>query len=128
MNTPIAGVVESQVSRARHTAAAGTYAYAYQFGVNNATDTTTEQPTSVNSASMLFNATPVGTSFTGTDPRSYVVTDGQVGGINLPQPLPGNVVQIPSSIAWLPGSTTGSLDLPVPEPDHQHGAARQPVP
>ena len=41
---------------------AGTYAYAYQFGVNNVMDTSIQQPTSVNSASMLFNATPVGTN------------------------------------------------------------------
>ena len=65
MNTPNAGVVESQVFTGNaNTAAAGTYAYAYQFGVNNAMDTSIQQLTSVNSASMLFNATPVGTDFT----------------------------------------------------------------
>ncbi len=110
MNTPNAGVVESQVFTGTG-AAAGTYAYAYQFGVNNAQDTSIQQPTSVNSASMLFNATPVGTDFThtGTNTFAYVVTSGQVGGIDLPTALPGSVVQVPSSIAWLPSSTTGSL-------------------
>jgi hypothetical protein len=110
MNTPNAGVVESQVFTGTG-AAAGTYAYAYQFGVNNAMDTSIQQPTSVNSASMLFNATPVGTDFThmGSNTYAYVVTNGQVGGINLPSAAPGSVVQVPSSIAWLPSSTTGSL-------------------
>jgi hypothetical protein len=108
MNTPTSGVVESQVFTGTG-AAQGTYAYAYQFGVNNVKDSTTNQPTSVNSASMLFNATPVLTSFTGHSASSYVITDGQVGAINLPQAAPGSVVQRPSSIAWLPSSTTGSL-------------------
>ncbi len=110
MNTPNAGVVESQVFTGTG-AAAGTYAYAYQFGVNSAVDTSIQQLTSVNSASMLFNATPVGTDFThtGTNTYAYVVTNGQVGGIDVPQGAPGSVVQVPSSIAWLPSSTTGSL-------------------
>jgi hypothetical protein len=110
MNTPNAGVVESQVFTGTG-AAAGTFAYAYQFGVNNAQDTSIQQPTSVNSASMLFNATPVGTDFThtGTNTFAYVVTNGQIGGINLPTAAPGSVVQVPSSIAWQPSSTTGSL-------------------
>ena len=55
MNTPNAGVVESQVFTGTG-AAAGLYAYAYQFGVNNVNDTSVNQPTSVNSASELFNA------------------------------------------------------------------------
>ena len=110
MNTPNAGVVESQVFTGIGTAA-GTYAYAYQFGVNSAVDTSIQQLTSVNSASMLFNATPTGTDFThtGTNTYAYVVTNGQVGGIDLPTAAPGSVVQTPSSIAWLPNSTTGSL-------------------
>jgi hypothetical protein len=111
MNTPNAGMVESQVFTGTG-AAAGTYAYAYQFGVNNAMDTSIGQPTSVNSASMLFNATPVGTDFTHTGAKTYayVVTNGQVGGISLPQPGTGaSVIQTPASIAWLPSSTTGSL-------------------
>jgi len=108
MNTNAAGVVESQVFTGTG-AGQGVYAYAYQFGVNNVNDSSTNQPTSVNSASMLFGATPVVTNFTGTNAPAYVVTDGQVGGINVPQAAPGNVIQTPSSIAWLPGTTTGSL-------------------
>jgi hypothetical protein len=99
MNTPTAGMVESQVFTGTG-AATGTYAYAYQFDVNNTTDTSTTQPTSVNSASMLFNATPLAT---------YVVTNGSVGGINPAQAAPGSQIQTPTSIAWLPNSTTGSL-------------------
>ena len=114
MNTPNAGVVESQVFTGdANTAAQGTYAYAYQFGVNNAQDTSIQQPTSVNSASMLFNATPVGTDFThtGSNTYAYVVTNGPVVDIPVPSAVAasGNVVQTPSSIAWLPGATTGSL-------------------
>ena len=124
MNTPNAGVVESQVFTGTG-AAAGLYAYAYQFGVNNVNDTSTNQPTSVNSASMLFNATPVTTNLTNTGNTSaYVITDGQVGGINLPQAAPGSVVQTPSSIAWLPGEHDRVVDFPVPEPDHGYGSAR----
>jgi hypothetical protein len=113
MNTQNAGVVESQVfTGIANTAAEGTFAYAYQFGVNNVMDTSISQPTSVNSASMLFNATPVGTDFTntGSNTYAYVVTKGQVGDINVPAAATGTtVVQTPSSIAWQPGSTTGSL-------------------
>ncbi len=122
MNTPSAGVVESQVFTGNAgTAAAGYYAYAYQFGVNAAQDTSIQQLTSVNSASMLFNATPLGTNFTGTGTTyAYVVTNGQVGGINATA-SPGNVVQIPSSISWLPSSTTGSLTFQFLNPSTNSG-------
>jgi hypothetical protein len=124
MNTPNAGVVESQVFTGNaNTAAQGTYAYAYQFGVNSAMDTSIQQLTSVNSASMLFNATPVGTDFTntGTNTYAYVVTKGQVGGISAPSAASGNVIQIPSSIAWLPSSTTGSLTFQYLNPSTNSG-------
>jgi hypothetical protein len=124
MNTPNAGVVESQVFTGNaNTAAAGTYAYAYQFGVNSAMDTSIQQLTSVNSASMLFNATPVGTDFThtGSNTYAYVVTNGQVGGINLPAAAPNSVIQVPASIAWLPSSTTGSLTFQYLNPSTNSG-------
>ena len=124
MNTPNAGVVESQVFTGNaNTAASGYYAYAYQFGVNSAMDTSIQQLTSVNSASMLFNATPAGTDFThtGTNTYAYVVTDGQVGGINVPAAAPNNVVQVPASIAWLPSSTTGSLTFQYLNPSTNSG-------
>jgi hypothetical protein len=122
MNTPNAGVVESQVFTGTG-AAAGLYAYAYQFGVSSVQDLSITQPTSVNSASTLFNATPVGSDFThkGSDSFAYVITDGQVGGINLPQASPGSVVRTPSSIAWLPGSTTGSLTFQYLNPSTSAG-------
>ena len=122
MNTPNAGVVESQVFTGTG-AAAGTYAYAYQFGVNNAMDTSIQQPTSVNSASMLFNATPVGTDFThtGTNTYAYVVSNGQVGGISVPQS--GNEQCRPGPRVHRVAAELdhGFADLSIPEPDHQHG-------
>jgi len=111
-NTPNAGVVESQVFQGTNSAAgnfAGLYAYAYQFGVNNVNDTSTHQPTSVNSASMLFNATPTAASLTGGMPSATYVINGAVGGLNVPQAAPGYSVQVPSTITWMPGTTTGSL-------------------
>jgi hypothetical protein len=110
MNTSAAGTVESQVFAGTGNLA-GLYAYAYQFQVNPVNDTSVNQPTSVNSASMLFNATPTLTSLIvhGVNSATYVVTGGQVGQISPEQAAAGSVVQIPSSIAWLPGTTTGSL-------------------
>jgi hypothetical protein len=107
MNTPTTGVVESQVFQGTGQYA-GLTAYAYQFGVNNVSDSS-GQPTSVNSASLQFNATPQLASIAGANSSVYVVTDGQVGGINVPQAAPGSTVQVPGSVAWQPGSSTGSL-------------------
>jgi hypothetical protein len=107
MNTPTTGVVESQVFQGVGQYA-GLTAYAYQFGVNNVADST-GQTTSVNSASLQFNSTPVPTSINGANSSVLAVTDGQVGGINVPQAAPGSTVQIPTSVAWQPGTSTGSL-------------------
>lgn len=107
MNTPTTGVVESQVFQGTGQYA-GLTAYAYQFGVNNVHDST-GQPTSVNSASMQFNATPTLASINGSNSAVFAVTDGQVGGINVPQAAPGSTVQIPASVAWQPGTSSGSL-------------------
>ncbi len=108
MNTPQTGVVESQVFQGTGIYS-GLTAYAYQFGVNNVSDST-GTPTSVNSASLQFGATPVPVSLnSGGNSSVYVVTDGQVGNINVPQAAPGSTVQVPTSIAWQPGTTTGSL-------------------
>jgi hypothetical protein len=93
----------------------GVYAYAYQFKVNNATDVTTGEPTSVNSVSMLFNATPVATNLTGsasssgTSSAAYVVTTGAIGSLSAPVAVSGMGIQTPSQIVWQPGTTTGSL-------------------
>ena len=56
---------------------------------------------------------------------AYVVTDGQVGGINLPQAAPGQRrSRLPSSIAWLPGSKTGSLTFQYLDPTTNTGPLR----
>jgi hypothetical protein len=109
MNTPATGLVASQVFQGTG-AATGLYAYAYQIAVNNVLDTSGQQ-TSVNSASLTFNATPTPGAFkTGATPSAtYVITDGAIGGINLPQAAPGSVIQSPTSVAWMPGTKTGSL-------------------
>jgi hypothetical protein len=110
MNTPESGVVQSQVFEGKG-AAEGLYAYAFQIGVNNVPDSTGET-TSVNSASIQFNATPVLSNFIDSSSAkyaAYVVSDGKIGGIDLPQAAPGSVVQDPTSIAWQPGTKTGSL-------------------
>jgi hypothetical protein len=108
-NTPTTGMVESQVFQGT-SSAAGLYAYAYQFAVNNVTDVNGE-PTSVNSASLTFNATPTPASFaSGISPSAtYVVNNGKVGGIDLPKAAPGSVIQSPTSVAWMPGTKTGAL-------------------
>lgn len=112
MNTPVTGVVQSQVFEGTG-AYEGVYAYAYQFGVKNVTDTSGE-PTSVNNASLQFNATPTRADLLGTGgPGSavFVVKDGVVGSLSLPAAAPGSVVTSPSSIAWLPGEKTGALNF-----------------
>jgi hypothetical protein len=102
-------MVDSQVFQGTG-AAAGLYAYAYQIAVNNVSDTT-GQPTSVNSAALAFNSTPTPASFTSGSTKSsvYVVTDGPVGSLNLPQAAPGSTIQTPTSVAWEPGTKTGAL-------------------
>jgi hypothetical protein len=116
MNTPTTGLVESQVFQGTG-AMAGLTAYAYQFDVNNVSDNS-GQPTSVNSASMTFNATPLpvtlgsasGSASGSAMPSAiYNVTDGAVGGISASAAAAGYSIQTPSSIAWQPGTTTGSL-------------------
>jgi hypothetical protein len=108
VNTGTAGTVMSQVF-AGTGAESGVNAYAYQFTVNNAKDPTTGEAASVNSTSMLFNATPVVSSIVGSNNAAYVVTDGAVGGLSAPVGAPGTPVQTPSTIAWQPGTSTGSL-------------------
>ena len=124
MNSPNAGFVESQVFRGSGPES-GLYAYAYQFGVNSVNAASGNQPASVNSASMLFNATPVGTDVIppGTYTFGYVITSGQAGGLNLPQAAPGSAVQTPSSIAWVPSNsgTSGSLTFQYLNPTTNSG-------
>ncbi|WP_165073393.1 hypothetical protein [Paludisphaera rhizosphaerae] len=110
MNTPVTGVVQSQVFEGTG-AYAGLYAYAYQFGVNDVSDSA-GQATSVNSASLQFNATPVRADLLGTGGAGsavYVVKDGTVGSLNLPSAASGGIIATPSSVAWMPGDKTGAL-------------------
>jgi hypothetical protein len=108
VNTGTAGTVQSQVF-AGTGAAQGVNAYAYQYTVTDAKDSTNGETASVNSTSMLFNATPVLASLTGSNAAAYVVTDGAVGGLSAPVGASGMGVQTPSTIAWQPGTSTGSL-------------------
>lgn len=119
MNTPTTGVVESQVFQGTGQYA-GLTAYAYQFGVNNVSDNT-GQPTSVNSASLQFNSTPIPASLNGANSSVFVVSDGQVGGINVPQAAPGTTVQVPASVAWQPGTSSGSLTFQYLDPTTNSG-------
>jgi hypothetical protein len=105
---PVSGTLQSQVFTGTG-ADAGLTAYAYQIGVNNATDGSGE-PIQVNSASFHFGSTPITTTFpaNGTDPAvkgtAFAITGGPVGGLsNQPEGL------TPTSLAWQPGSSVGSL-------------------
>jgi len=122
MNTPTTGMVESQVFKGSSASTQGLTAYAYQFDVNNVNDSA-GQPTSVNSASLTFNATPVPTVLGNSAASSsvYVVTDGKVGGINPAAAAPGFTIQTPSSVAWQPGTSTGSLTFQYLNPTSNTG-------
>jgi len=108
VNTPGAGFVQSQVFQGTGNLT-GLYAYAYQFGVYNVKDASINEPTSVNSASTLFNATPTAASLIpGGSPSATYVISGAVGGLNAALAAPGSSVLVPSTITWLPGATMGS--------------------
>jgi hypothetical protein len=109
LGAPVSGVMESQVFQGVG-AAAGLYAYAYQLGVNNVSDSS-GNPVDVQSASWKFNATPVGTNFLNLEHPafSYAITDGQVGSLSLPQAAPGQTILTPAQLSWETGSNVGSL-------------------
>jgi hypothetical protein len=105
------GVMESQVFQGTG-AESGLYAYAYQIAVNANGVTSTGDPAHVDSASFHFNATPVATDLTnsGHNALSYIVTDGQVGGLTLPtQTGPGNTFQVPNELSWQSQANSGVL-------------------
>ena len=112
LNTGTAGSVVRRKSSREPARPQGVYAYAYQFTVNNATDTTTGEPTSVNSTSMLFNATPVVSSFTGSNAAAYVVTDGAIGSLSAPVAAPG----------WASRRPRRSPGNPVRRPGRSHSS------
>ena len=45
----------------------------------------------------------------GSNAAAYVVTDGAIGSMAAPVAAPGMGIQSPSTIAWQPGTSTGSL-------------------
>jgi hypothetical protein len=114
-DAPTSGVMQSQVFQGVG-AAAGDYAYAYQLGVNNVTDSS-GNPVELQSASWKFNATPVGTNFENTANPVYAYTiNGSVGSLNLPQAAPGQTVLSPSQITWAPNTNVGSLTASYVDP------------
>ncbi len=124
IGTPVTGVVQSQVLKGTG-AFEGLYAYAYQFGVNDVADVSGE-PSSMNSASFLFNATPTRADLLGTGGDGsavFVVKDGQVGGLSIPQAgiADGSVIRVPESVAWMPGTKTGALTIQYLDPAEDKG-------
>ncbi len=100
LNTPTTGTVVSQVFRGIGQDS-GLTAYAYQFHVNNVIDNT-GQPASLYSAAIAFGGLPVPINLgTGQPSAAYVVTGGQIGGIDATGAPPG--APTPSSIAFVPG-------------------------
>lgn len=104
------GVMESQVFAGTGNYQ-GLYAYAYQIAVNANGVTSTGDPAHIDSASYYFNATPVATNLTGSGSSlSYLVTNGQVGGLNLPTTTgSGGGYQSPTELSWQANGTTGVL-------------------
>ena len=124
IGTPVTGIVQSQVFQGTG-AFEGLYAYAYQFGVNDVASFD-DEPTSVNSASFVFNATPARADLLNTGGAGsavFVVKDGQVGGLNLPQAgtVAGSTIRIPESVAWMPGTKTGALTFQYLDPAEEKG-------
>jgi hypothetical protein len=121
---PVSGVMESQVFQGTG-AEQGLYAYAYQIAVNSNGVTSTGDPAHVDSASFQFNATPVGTDLTGSghNTYSYVVTDGQVGGLTLPtQNGTGGAFQTPVELSWQALANSGVLRAKFENGASQSGA------
>lgn len=107
VGTSNSGVVESQVFKGTG-AADGYYAYAYQLGVSNVS--TGDEPIQVKAASWNFNATPQGTNLLGQGTTyGYVIKDGTVGGLTAPSAPDGQMIQVPSTLSWQAGKTTGNL-------------------
>jgi hypothetical protein len=108
-DAPLSGTVNSQVFQGTG-AAEGLYAYAYQYALNNVADGD-NTPVDLRGSSWKFNATPVGSDFTGVghDIYGYTIKDGAVGGIGAPVAAPGQGILSPSQLNWLPNTTTGSL-------------------
>jgi hypothetical protein len=103
-DTADSGLIQSQVFQGKEgTPEAGKYFYAYQVQVNPAASGA--QPAHVDSASLQFNATPQGSDLTGAGKTAfgYVITGGQVGGLNL------SGSQAPTTLSWQPDTSTGYI-------------------
>ena len=109
INTGTAGTVTSQVFTGTG-AATGVYAYAYQFTVNNATDSTTEGTDQRQQHIDAVQRDPgCHRASRARMPRPMWSRDGAVGSLAMPAGGSGMGVQSPSTIAWQPGTSTGSL-------------------
>lgn len=108
-DAPVSGTVNSQVFQGTG-AAEGVYAYAYQYALNNVSDSDST-PVDLRGTSWKFNATPVGADFTNTGQNvyAYSIKDGAIGGLSAPVAAPGQGILAPSQLNWLPNTTTGSL-------------------
>lgn len=108
-----AGEIQSQAFKGTGDAA-GTFAYAYKIAVQNVNDGS-GNPVTVDSVAFKFNSTPLATDLTnaGSNTYSYLVTDGTVGGLNLPG------TQAPRTLSWSPGQTTGAIRAMYADPASQ---------
>jgi hypothetical protein len=106
---PTSGAIQSQVFQGINgTSAAGLYAYVYQIGVNNVTNSDGE-PVHVDSFATEFNSTPVQSTLLGANNPAYAysITGGPVGGLT--QAAAGQAIQAPSSILWQAGQKIGTI-------------------
>ena len=119
LNTPGAGTLRSQVFQGTG-AAQGLYAYAYQLSVNNTTNSLGE-PVHVDSASWQFNATPIGTDFTGkgSPTYAYVVKDGAIGSFVPPVASSGEAIRVPTGLSWQAGNKIGAIRADYVDPATQ---------
>jgi hypothetical protein len=108
-DAPVSGTVNSQVFQGTG-AAAGLYAYAYQYALNNVADGD-NTPVDLRGTSWKFNATPVGSDLTNTGQNAfaYTIKDGAVGGLAAPVAAAGQGILSPTQLNWLPNTSTGSL-------------------
>lgn len=106
---PVSGAVLSQVEQGTG-AAAGLYAYMYQYALNPVNDSD-GSPVDLKGASWKFNATPVGSDFTGTGHNvyAYTISDGAIGGLHAPVAAPGQGILSPTQLNWEPNAKSGSL-------------------
>ncbi len=114
--TSPSGMVQSQVFEGNAgTPYAGLFAYGYQIQVTASDGSGV--PNHVDSASLQFNATPIGTNLTGAGANSfgYVISNGQIGGLS----LSGSMA--PTTLSWQPDQSTGFIRAQYVDPSTQTG-------